>query len=361
MRNDYSNGRIFSTGKVVMCPGFNPRYPCQDSTCRKTGRWIYYYQNGNIKKIENYLRIKSCNDKEAPCGSWEYYSEQGALIKKDEYKNGILWDSEIARFYTYDQLAGEISVKNGVRDTIKYNTQDTSNLIINGDFNEYIGPPEFQSCNGQNEMGKQIPFWNSNDGITPDYYNPYRRLDHVPNNMDHVTNEKYSYVGIILYHQPTGIYNESITGMISSHLKPDQTYCLKIKIRLSKNAGFYVDRLGIGFTANITSTLEKPQIIFTNTLVNRDDWTTLCYLYIAKGNEKFITIGRNNIPNESTITPIIPINTSEGDYNRSAYYLIDTVTLTEVTSECNCLSEDGDNTLSASIFSTSYLYFHSLK
>lgn len=53
IRSDYSNGRIYSQGKVLLCPGYNAHYPCSLSTCRKIGEWVYYYQNGRVKQIEN--------------------------------------------------------------------------------------------------------------------------------------------------------------------------------------------------------------------------------------------------------------------------------------------------------------------
>jgi outer membrane protein OmpA-like peptidoglycan-associated protein len=341
MVNHYPNGRMLYKGKVLTCPDYSERFPCYNSTCRKTGKWVYYYQNGRVKQIENYLRIKDCSSSEVPDGMWEYFNELGILIKQEEYKNGQLWKADADRFYYKNQLAGEIQVRNGIRDTIWHLKADSVNLVLNGDFSFYYGPPQLQTGNGQDEIGKQIPFWFSYSRNTPDYYSPYRRFINVPDNLNHANIESYDYVGVILYHQPTEKYSEYIMGGILQHLGPGKKYCLNIRIRLSQNAGFFIDQLGGYFSDTISSPgAANPQIWFNQKLDNRDEWKTLCALYTATGNERFITLGSYCNLKTATITPIVPVNTSEGDYNQSAYYIIDQVKLSADTTQCNCKIED---------------------
>jgi OOP family OmpA-OmpF porin len=340
---DYNNGRIQVIGKIITCPNYDKKYPFKDSVYRKIGKWVYYYQNGNIKKIERYKKISDCNSKEIADGIWQKFDEQGLLINQEEFKDGMLWTADISNYYFKDQLAGQIQVRYGILDTLKYIGLDSVNLIKNGDFNWYLGPPQLQISDGQNPIENQIPFWISPDANTPDYYNQYRILKNVPDNLGHDYNAIYNYFGIILYHEPTGYYSEYITGGLNSQLAPNGKYCLKISIRLSQNAGYYIDKFGVYFSGDIpsisnTATNQKvvPQILFNTTLDNRDKWVTLCAPFIASGNEKYVTFGRFSGLSETNINSIKPINQSEGEYNQSAYYLIDKIELLKDTTECNC-------------------------
>ncbi len=343
IRIDYSNGRIYSQGRIILCPGYHAYYPSNQSSFRKIGKWTYYYQNGRVKQVENYLRIKVCSSNEIPHGTWEYFNELGILMRREEYKNGVLWTSDVARFYDEDQPAGEIRVEDGIRDTIWHVEADKENLVLNGDFSFYFGPPQLQTSNGQDEIGKQIPFWFSHSRNTPDYYNPYRRFKNVPDNLGPTFNEKHNYVGIILYHQPTKKYSEYITGTVFQHPEPGRKYCMSVKIRLSQNSGFYINNLGVYFSDTIPARGEaNPQFYFNQKMDNRDEWKTLCSLYTATGKERYITLGRHSDLKATTITPIVPLNTSEGDYNQSAYYLIDQVKLSADTTHCNCETENDE-------------------
>ncbi|MBN2612548.1 MAG: OmpA family protein [Bacteroidales bacterium] len=349
IRYDYGNGSIESTGKVITCPDYDNRFTFNESKCRKIGKWIYYYQNGNIKSIEKYKIIKDCNSTSIANGIWQYYNERGILIKEEEYKNGILWKSDISKYYYNKQLAGEILVRDGIKDTIVYLNTESLNMIKNGDFILYYEPPQLMINNGYKQIESQIPFWITPNSNTPDYYNQLRRLVHVPDNFHHDNNTDYNYVGIILYHQPTGNYSEYITGMLNKRLQNNQKYLIKLRIRLSQNSGYYIDKFGILLSKDIPTipnTIEKqqysPQISYNKKLENRDDWVTLCFLYTALGYEKYITLGRFSSLSETTINEISPLNQSEGEYNLSAYYLIDEVLLLEDTAKCICENQKPD-------------------
>lgn len=45
------------------------------------GEWIYYYENGNKKAHEYWIRGNET-------GTWKEYDEQGKLVKTIEYKSG---------------------------------------------------------------------------------------------------------------------------------------------------------------------------------------------------------------------------------------------------------------------------------
>jgi len=345
VRYDYSNGSIMASGYVITCPNYDKRYLCDEKgdKCKKIGKWIYYYQNGTINRVENYKRIKDCSSNAIRDGIWQYFNEQCSLIKEEEYKDDILWKAEISKYYFNQLLAGEINVRNGVFDTVNYIDIDSSNLIKNGAFWLYLDPPQLVINNGQNHLEDQIPFWITPNGNTPDYYNQFRKLSKVPDNFPHEYNAGYNYVGIILYHEPSGTYSEYITGELNSQLRPNRKYVIEIQIRLSQNSGYYIDKFGVYLSKNIPAlpnTVERqqdiPQIVFNKILDNRDTWITLCEPYTAIGDEKYITFGRFSGLSETTINKINPINQSEGEYNQSAYYLINKVELFEDSANCLC-------------------------
>lgn len=338
-------------GKAITCPGYQEKYPCYNSTCKKIGNWIYYYKNGKIERIENYKKINDCDLNEIPDGLWQYFDEQGNLTKQEEFKDGQLWKADISEYYINNHVAGKILVRNGIRDTLVFINTNGTNLIRNGDFNLYYGSPEMQIGNGQKQIEKQIPYWHSPDHNTPDYYNQFRRLKNVPDNQNQAFNETHSYVGIILYHNPTGHYSEYITGELVSKLIPNKVYCLKIRMRLSQNSGFKVNSIASYLTDSIISpenTTENQKIIsqisFNDSLDNTFDWKTLCASYTASGFEKYITIGRVTNSNQSNVRSIRPINQSEGEYNQSAYYIIDKVEFVEGNKTC-CGNQTNEDTI----------------
>jgi OmpA-OmpF porin, OOP family len=337
----FAGNSVAARGEVLKCPGFNERYPCYNSACRKVGKWTYYYQNGTLKRIENYKDIRHCNEVEIPDGAWQYFNDKGILIKEEEYRNGILWTADIAACYFNNELAGQIQVKNGIRDTLEYVKRDDKNLVKNGDFKYYYGPPQFQLKDGQNQIEKQIPFWFSMDSNTPDYYNQYRGLKKVPDNQGHESNSYYDCVGIILYHEPTGNYSEHITGEFLSRLIPSCRYCLKIRLRLSRNSGFYIDKLGVRFSDSVSALSDLisnsegfPRIDFIKALDKIDEWDTLTATFIATGRERYLTIGSFSTLSGTSVTKINPVSISEGDFNKSAYYLIDKIQVLKDTIDC---------------------------
>jgi hypothetical protein len=334
----YSNGRPLAKGKIVMCKDFKEKYPCIDSTCRKTGRWTYYYKSGKIERKEYYQKIKDCDSDESRTGWWKYYSEQGQLLRKEEYRNNILWNSDVADYYLNTELAGKIQVKNGVQDTLEIIPVDTSNLIRNGDFSLYYGSPVLQINDGQNQIENQIPFWYSPDKHTPDYYNPFRRLKNVPDNINTYNNVSDDYLGLILYHHPTNYYSEYITGELKSGLEYKKSYCLKIVISMSQNSGYVVDQFGLKFSKDNHSfePNEPPDIQFSKLPSYVNHWDTLCAEYISTGKEKYITVGRFIDSDKIKTFRNNQVNESEGDFNQSAYYLIDSIQLIENITGCKC-------------------------
>lgn len=63
-----------------------------------TGTWTYWHPNG-LKKAEEHYLYQDCNlydyiSYQCPNGNWTYWNEQGAIIKKQTYSNGVLLKEE---------------------------------------------------------------------------------------------------------------------------------------------------------------------------------------------------------------------------------------------------------------------------
>jgi antitoxin component YwqK of YwqJK toxin-antitoxin module len=56
---------------------------------KKGKEWKYWYQNGQISRIENYRFIKDKNPYDLPDGKWTYFNEEGKKYRKDIYMNGV--------------------------------------------------------------------------------------------------------------------------------------------------------------------------------------------------------------------------------------------------------------------------------
>lgn len=76
-----------------------------DTTNNKTGLWVYYWENGNIKKTGIYIKNKKFNEwkyyyengsiqqkgnfnRNKPDGLWEWWYKNGQKRRKEEYTNG---------------------------------------------------------------------------------------------------------------------------------------------------------------------------------------------------------------------------------------------------------------------------------
>jgi len=77
-KDNYPNGRPRYKGKYISCvvDFINGVYFYEK---KKTGKWIYYYSSGRIKRIEHHTKSKSCKKDVFKVGKWEYFNEDGIL------------------------------------------------------------------------------------------------------------------------------------------------------------------------------------------------------------------------------------------------------------------------------------------
>jgi outer membrane protein OmpA-like peptidoglycan-associated protein len=353
----FDNGTLQSKGSVFSYSSFDWRIPKKyaffKGLKKKDGEWKYWYQNGQLERIENYkatLNLKKLNDlnnkwEDTPHGKWINYTEQGIKYRDDFYKDGILYNST-KEIYNNNQQVGAISVLKGVRDTVWITPLSTGpNLIFNPDFELFYYKPIPIIYKGQSKLEDWIPFWVTPGIFTPDYLSNYRFINVL--NYDYLFDfplpDKFNCAGLALY-KKSEPYSEYIQGQLIKPLTKGQKYCLKVSIALASYSGFSVNRLAfhlstkpIKIHAGNESTY-IPQVILSTSKVDNKLFITICDFFIAKGGEQFITIGRFARAESLEIISRKDMPKTNFGIDLSAYYLIDKVELNEIqdNKECSC-------------------------
>ena len=347
----YKNGHLESKGFIYTYSVYNnirslpKKFRLFGEIKKKEGEWKYWYQNGQLSRIENYKLVEDRNPNDLPDGRWTYFNEQGIKYREDTYLDGTLISST-KEIYKDSQLAGKITIRNGIPDTsllIPFSTGN--NLILNSGFDYFYYKPVQVVYNGQTQIEDWIPFWVTPCMVTPDYISNLRYIDKLNYNwlLDSRLPEKYTYAGIALYKEAEN-YSEYIQGSLREPLIKGRKYCLKTSIALSSYSRFTSNRLAFNFSSSrVTITKENEvtlstPVLFTDLPVETVDFTTLCDFFIAEGGEQFITVGRFSQPDKLIIGRRENIPQSSFGLEKSAYYLIDEIDLFEIgdTSECFC-------------------------
>jgi OmpA-OmpF porin, OOP family len=346
----YKNGQLESKGilytySIYYDAKMPPKMQKFGDIEKKDKEWKYWYQNGQLSRIENYKLIKDKNSNDLPDGKWTYFNEQGIKYREDSFRDGILYNTT-KEIYKDSQLSGKISIQNGIPDTtLLIPFTSGQNLILNSGFDYFYYKPVQVVYNGQTQIEEWIPFWVTPGRFTPDYISNLRFIDKLNYNylLDTPLPDKYNYVGIALYKESEN-YSEYIQGRLKEPLIRDHKYCLKTSIALSSYSRFSVNRLAFNFSTTSISITSKNEItfstpvIFTELPTDNKQFTFLCDFFVATGGEQYITVGRFSTPDKLEVTRRENIPQSQFGLDKSAYYLIDYIELFEIhdTAECYC-------------------------
>lgn len=341
----YENGNLKFKGEFLKCTTRDPRGYYDIYESRRIGQWIYYHPNGNIERIENYTHNTSCSKGNFKSGKWQYWNDRGELYFEEEYRQDTLVAYEV-EVYNKQQLIQKFVRNNKGIDTVRITSFATTTLIPNADFENYKYRPVSIENSGQNNIEYLIPDWSSPDGNTPDYYNYNRTVKGVFNIIDSDTLQN-GFVGLVLFHNESDRYLEHVQTKLTSALNAGVKYCYRMKIRLSQNSGFYIDRFGIRlFNQDPIGGIYRnhnllTQIDFEKPLNQTQQWITLCDSFIAKGGEEFFVMGRYAETSDTHVQRHTPKHENKLDINKSAYYLIDDLELFAISSpeECGCKQE----------------------
>ena len=139
----YNDGTLKSKGQTYTYPIFyeDKRIPKSMPFAnfnKKIKKWEYWYQNGQLQRVEHYKLVKDRDFHNLPDGIWSYFTEFGTKYKEEIYDNGILSTTR-KEVFQESKCVGYVSLKAGVADTtIDLPLTNGNNLIINSDFNLFL-------------------------------------------------------------------------------------------------------------------------------------------------------------------------------------------------------------------------------
>jgi OmpA-OmpF porin, OOP family len=348
----YKNKHLKSAGFIYKYPIFYdvkmPPKMQKFGEIEKKGKiWKYWYQNGQICRIESYKFVRDKNPYDLPNGKWIYFNEQGKKYREDTYLNGNLsnFTKEIYKDY---HLTGEITLNKGILDTTLFEPFTIeNNLIMNPSFDYFFYKPVSVIYDGKSKIDDWTPFWITPGNYTPDYLSNLRTIDVLSNYFlfDFPLPDKYSYVGLGLFREKTN-YSEYIQGKLIKPLLKGRRYCVKISLALSSYSGFSINRIACHLSANQVNINENnessfsTQIVLSTLSVDNKQFITLCDCFIAEGGEQFISIGRFTSSKNLKIKQRENIPLSQFGIEESAYYLIDNVDLHEIQDPIDCFCKN---------------------
>lgn len=203
------------------------------------------------------------------------------------------------------------------------------NLVPNPSFEEYsICPSSAGALNASVS-------WSSPTFGSPDYFNSCSSPSQfsTPNNFfgSQVPHIGSSYVGIGPYIMPVNNFREYIQTKLTQKLKNNKTYCVELYVSLAglrsqyatNNMGVVLSEEAISNFSNISMLTNTPSINWDIIVSDTSNWVKLSGIYLANGNEEYITIG-NFYYNEQTDT----FRLNEND-EKISYYYIDDVSVVE--------------------------------
>ena len=201
------------------------------------------------------------------------------------------------------------------------------NLVPNWSFEDTVGCPYLP---GKIDLAN---FWYTSTDGSPEYYNSCSSLYGIPSNnwgnQNALTGQ--GYCGVYIY--PT--LKEYASIKIKDTLKSNHYYNIRFFVSLADDVNYAVDNIGIYFSPDsfhVDTFINLPFIPqiennSTNPLTNKNNWVEISGIYLASGNENYITIG--NFNSDST-TDTVWVG---GGVSNSAYYYIDDVSVTPCTND----------------------------
>jgi OmpA-OmpF porin, OOP family len=214
-------------------------------------------------------------------------------------------------------------------------TAQESNLVMNGSFEAKKG-----KVHGRAEYDRADSISSSNN-TTIDLYSADacgKDFD-VPDNYMGSQSGKTgnNYVGFTAYYgQETGIfktkpayqkYSEYIQLNLREPLAAGKAYNVSFDIALAERSAFAVSGIGVYFTSEKmdekkNSYLDVTPHIIASNVITSNDWSVFTATYVAKGGERYLTIGC--FDDYMYVQKVIPENTNN---SRKAYYFLDDVSV----------------------------------
>ncbi len=214
------------------------------------------------------------------------------------------------------------------------------NLVPNGSFEEYYKCPGSYSVM---RNGKIAPGWVSPSTGTPDLFHACSIGEAgVPTNWAGKSKafSGAGYAGIYAYiFGRSTEYREYLQAEFTTSLEAGVKYQVEFHYKLSSNSRYSIDRIGFLISDSSYQTTEDRVFPATATyqrinrvIYNQNSgyWTRFGFSYIAKGGERYITIGNFSDDVDTRYYFISNSQATEPLLSRAAYFFVDDVKVIQI-------------------------------
>ncbi len=209
----------------------------------------------------------------------------------------------------------------------------SQNLVYNPSFEEHFKCPE--------ELGNiddDVPHWSRSTGGTTDYFHSCSSDMGVPKNFNGYQPADFGQAYAGLYLSAPNDYREYLQGQLKQPLRAGKRYEVSFYISLADKSGYSIRDIGVLFSSNKKKVNTRKVIKFQGDIsrnskysftemrnwmyfTNTKSWSRVVTTFIAKGNEKFLTIGNFRDDRKSNLH-------KEKGVKKAAYYYLDMVSVT---------------------------------
>jgi len=222
------------------------------------------------------------------------------------------------------------------------------NLVPNSSFENYYSCPGTFAYQGSKK--NFAPGWYSPTNGTPDLFNQCSfGSASVPYNWAGISSaiNGYGYAGIYVWLHSSN-YREYLQAKLTERLVPGRKYWVELYFKLSSYSKYSIDRIGVLLSDSIH--FKHDQVIKTepsythimDTAYNKGTglWNRVHFVFEAKGNEQFITIGNFSSDEDTKKFHIYFSKATERMLSKAAYYYIDAVSVIAMDSTRKIIAKD---------------------
>jgi outer membrane protein OmpA-like peptidoglycan-associated protein len=234
--------------------------------------------------------------------------------------------------------------------------------------------PSFESLEKSPKRLGSIAYatdWSSPTGVRADLFSPSKKVPDInaPDNIygTEVAKDGSNYVGIVAYSYGNKEDRSYIMTKLDSPLKKGMKYCVKFNVSLAEASKYASNNLAVRFDNRARGTEAKVPMIadedeqllmhFSNeTTIQsaRYNWSEICGVYTARGNEKFISIGNFRSDEDTKSERMKKVKDVKVKEIIAAYYYIDDISVIMIDEEkgerCECAVEEAGDTYSSMIY-----------
>lgn len=216
--------------------------------------------------------------------------------------------------------------------------------VSNGDFSSATKAPRTF-----NQINLASGWSNANGGTADFYHNNASKCSNMGTTDNRLGQQAAfkgeGYAGIITYQNDKsssfslndmavvegdgyGKYSEYITTKLDASLTAGKSYSFTYYVSLAENSGYAVSGFGAYFSKDAMNQksnahiMATPQVVTSNVVSSKTEWTKITGTFTATGGEQFVTIGVFNAPASSKA-----VGGGNGVNSIRAYYFVDGVSI----------------------------------